>query len=226
MSTSTFRRRAGALSIVGLFVAMLAATLIEPTESHSNSDLVSAAVAHAGRMQAAGWCEIGAGILAPVAVLTLAHVVVDRGARLARIGAVLGILGSVGTTLIGVHRFFVVAVAQSDSAHAVAVLDRLDQIVPVLVLFVFAFPFALVLLAGAVVRAGLAPRWVLPAAIVFLVVDLTPLPKAELVEILVGLAAFGRIAWRILGLSDEAWEAPRLIVEAPPETSAPEPAAV
>ena len=121
-NAATFRRRAGATTIIAFFLLLLAGTLIEPTDSHSNSDQLRAAVLHSGAMQAAAWCEILAGVLAPVVVLTLMHIVRGRGVVLAHVGGILGILGSVGGALIGLHGLFIVALA--GRADATAVLDR------------------------------------------------------------------------------------------------------
>jgi hypothetical protein len=212
---TAFRRRAGAASIVAFFVALLAATLLEPTDSHANVDQLRAAVAHPGLMQAAAWLEITAGVLAPVAVLTLMHVVRGRGARLAHIGGVLGVLGAVGMALIGVHRLFVVALAQQGGDRAGAVLDRLDHLAPAIIVLFFALPIAFVLLAVAGVRNGLAPRPVLAGAVVFLVIDMAPLPGAELIQLVLGLVTFGWLARRIGAMTDLEWAGANAVAPEP-----------
>ncbi len=203
-NTARFRRRAGASTIVAFFVALLAATVLEPTDSHANADQLRAAAAHPGAMQATAWLEIIAGVLAPVVVLTLMHVVRGRGSRLAHVGGVLGVLGSVGMALIGLHRLFVVALAQQGGSAA-SVLDRLDRLAPAIIVLFFVLPIAFVLLAGAIVRAGLAPRLVLAGAAVFLVADMVPLPGAEFVQLALGLVTFGWIAGRIIRMTDAEW---------------------
>ena len=166
---AAFRRRAGAGTIIAFFCVLLASTLIEPTDSHSNGDQLRAAAAHSGAMQAASWCEILAGVLAPVVVLTLMHIVRGRGVVLAHVGGILGILGSASGALIGLHGLFVVALA--GRGDATAVLDRLDHIAPAITVLFFALPVALAMLAIAAVRGGLAPRWVIPAAVLFVLAD-------------------------------------------------------
>jgi hypothetical protein len=157
-------------------------------------------------MQASAWCEILAGVLAPVVVLTLMHIVRSRGVVLAHVGAILGILGSIGGALIGLHGLFIVALAGQGGATGNTVLDRLDHIAPAITVLFFALPVALVLLAVAVVRAGLAPRWVIPVAVLFLLTEFAPVPGAEIIQMALGLAAFGRIALNIFGMSDAEWE--------------------
>lgn len=201
---AAFRRRAGAGTIVAFFCVLLASTLIEPTDSHANRDQLRAAALHSGAMQAASWCEIVAGVLAPVVVLTLMHIVRGRGVVLAHVGGILGILGSASGALIGLHGLFFVALA--GRSDATAVLDRLDHIAPAIIVLFFALPVALTMLAIAAVRGGLAPRWVIPVAVLFLLCEFAPLPGAEIVQMALGLAAFGRIAGTILGMSDAEWE--------------------
>ena len=203
---AAFRRRAGAATIVAFFLVLLAGTLLEPTDSHTNSDQLRAAALHSGAAQAAAWCEILAGILAPVVVLTLVHIVRGRGVVLAHVGGILGILGSIGGTLIGLHGLFIVALADQGSATGTAVLSRLNHIAPAITVLFFALPVALVLLAVAAVRGGYAPRWVIGVAVLFLLCEFAPVPGAEIVQMVLGLAAFGRIARSIFAMSDAEWE--------------------
>jgi Domain of unknown function (DUF4386) len=205
-NASAFRRRAGAMAIIGLFCLLLASTLLEPTDSHADSDQLRAAAAHPGAMQASAWCEILAGVLAPVVVITLMHVVRRRGVVLAHVGGILGILGSVGGTMIGLHSLFIVALAGDGGGTGKAVLTRLDHIASGIPVLFFALPVALAVLAVADVRARLAPRWVIPVAVLFVLADFVPAPGAEIVQLVLGMAAFGRIAYRILAMSDAEWE--------------------
>ncbi len=204
-SAAAFRRRAGAASIVAFFGVLLAGTLIEPTDSHANADQLRAAALHSGAAQATAWCEILTGVLAPVVVLTLMHIVRGRGVVLAHAGGILGLLGSIGGTLVGLHGLFIVALAGQDHATGMAVLARLDHIAGGVPVLFFALPVALVLLAVAAVRGGYAPRWVVPVAVLFLLGEFAPLPGAEIVQLALGLAAFGRIARSIFAMSDEEW---------------------
>ena len=205
-NASAFRRRVGATAIVALFCLLLASTLLEPTSSTANSDQLRAAAAHPGAMQASAWCTILSGMLAPVAVIALMHVVRRRGVALAHAGGILGILGSIGGTAIGVHDLFIVALAEDGGNAGNAVLTRLGQIAPAIVVLLFALPVALTLLALAAARAGLIPRWMIPVAALFLIAGFAPGTAAEIGQLALGLAVFGRIAYRILRMSDAEWE--------------------
>ncbi|HUZ28668.1 MAG TPA: hypothetical protein VMU90_05470 [Solirubrobacteraceae bacterium] len=223
--TATVRRRVGAASIVAFFVALLGSAIVEPTDSHTNADQLKAAIAHPGAMQGAAWLNIAAGILAPLAVLTLMHVVRGRGRRLAHIGGALGIIGAPGMTLIGIHQMFIVALAQKANGNAAAVVNRLDHLAPAVMILVWALPVAFVVLAGAIVRARLASPVLLVAAVVFFLLDSVPLPAAEVIQQILGLATFGWIARRILAISDEQWTDPDSRAAATPAASVTAPAA-
>jgi predicted membrane channel-forming protein YqfA (hemolysin III family) len=199
MPDHSFRRRAGALSLVALFPALLVSTAIDPLgDNHDNTTQLHNAIGHSGAVVASAALELLAAALAPVAVLWLVQLVNDRGRVLANIGGVLGIAGALGMALIGLHELFIAALADTDPAHGTAILDRLDHLAgPVVVLF-FGVPIALVLLAIAAHRAHLVPTWVPALAGLFFIADFTPIPEAEIIQLLLGLAAFGTIAFRAL----------------------------
>ena len=197
MSESNFRRYAGALSPVGLFIALLASTALDPLgDNHHNAVQLHKAAGHSGAVVASAAFELIAAALAPVAVLWLVQLVRGRGRTLANVGGVLGILGSVGMTTIGVHQLFVAALADADPAHGTAVLDKLDHLAGPLPVLFFLVPIALVLLALAVHRAGLVAAWVPAAAGLFFLIDFTPIPGHEVIQLVIGLAVFATISLR------------------------------
>lgn len=201
-----FRRRASAAAIFAFFSLILASTLLEPTHSHVNNDQLRAAAAHPGAMQASAWCEILASMLAPVVVIALMHIVRRRGVVLAHVGGILGILSSVSGAMIGLHGLFVAALAGNGTGAGNAVLTSLDHLAPAVPVLFFTLPLALTILAVANVRAGVAPRWVIPAAVLFLLAEFAPVPGAELIQMALAFAAFGRIAHRIVTMSDTEWQ--------------------
>lgn len=197
MSDHRFRQRAGALALVALFPALLISTAVDPLgDNHDNATQLHNAIGHSGAVVASAAFELLAAALAPVAVLWLVQVVHDRGRVLANIGGVLGIAGSVGMALIGIHQLFIAALADADPTHGTAVLNRLDHLAGPAVALFSGVPIALVLLAIAAHRARLVRAWVLIAAGLFFVADFTPIPGAEIIQLLLGLATFGVIALR------------------------------
>lgn len=206
MNESRFRRAAGAVCLVALFPLLIVSTAIDPLgDNHNNATQLHKAVGHTGAVVASASFELLAAALAPVAILWLVQLVRARGRVLANVGGVVGIVGAVGMALIGVHQFFVAALAEADPGRGTAVLDRLDHLAgPIVVLF-FGVPVALVLLAVAARLAGLVATWVPVVAGLFFVADFLPIPGAEVLQLLLGLAAFGTIA--VTALRRPAWSA-------------------
>jgi hypothetical protein len=203
------RRRACALALPGVPVALLAATLVSPTDSTDNAVQLRVAAAHAGRWQAAALLELLTAALFPLAAIGIVHLVRRRGAALAHVGALLAGLGTLGMTSIALRHLFVYGLTATDETSGLRVLDRLDNhggaiAFPLMV----AGPLAWIALSGAAARARLAPRWVVAGAVVFMISDSLPVPAAEELQSLIGILTFGAIALRMLRLDDEQWESP------------------
>jgi hypothetical protein len=194
------RRTVTALALPALPVALLIGTLISPTDSTKNGPQLAAAAAHGARWQAAAAFEVLGGVFLALATAGVVGAVRRRGVGLANAGGVLGVLGSLGLMAIAMHHFLVYGLADADRAVALHSLHRLDNgfAGPIAFPLMLAGPLALILLAGAAVRAGLAPRWTIAGAVVFFVSDLLPIPGAEIVQMLVGLATFATMAARLL----------------------------
>jgi hypothetical protein len=196
-------RKACALALPAFPLALLAGTLISPTDSTKNATQLRAAAAHGSAWQAAALLELLAALLFPFAIAGVIRAVRGRGARLANTGAVFGILGTLGMAAIGFRHLFIYGLATTDSATALHVLDRIDNGAGAVALpLMFAGPIALILLVGATARARLAPRWVTFGAIAFFISDMLPIPAAEELQGLIGLATFATIAHRILRHAD------------------------
>jgi hypothetical protein len=208
-NTPALRRRACALALPGIPLALLAAALVSPTDSTDNADQLRAAAAHAGRWQGAALLELLTAALFPLGVAGIVHLVRRRGAALAHAGALLGGLGTLGMTSIALRHLFVYGLTAADPQAALRVLDRLDNHAGAVAMpLMIAGPLTWIVLAGAAARAGLVSRWVVLGAVAFAVSDSLPIPAAEEIQSLIGLATFGAIALRLLRLDDEQWEAP------------------
>jgi hypothetical protein len=203
------RRRACALALPGIPLALLAGALVAPTESIENADQLRAAAAHAGRWQASALFELLTAALFPLAAAGIVHVVRRRGAALAHVGALFAGLGTLGMTSIALRHLFIYGLTATDQASALRVLDRLDDHAGAIAMpLMIAGPLAWIVLAGAAARAGLVSRWVIGGTVVFALVDMLPIPAAEELQSLVGLGAFGALAFALLRLDDAQWEAP------------------
>ena len=190
------RRIACALALPALPLALLAGTLISPTDSTRNAVQLHAASAHGSAWAAAALFELLAAIVMPFAVAGVVHAVRGRGATL---GGALGILGTVGMAAIAFRHMFIYGMAAIGRAQALHALDRVDQAFgPIVLPLMFFGPVAFVVLAAAAARARIAPRWVPLGAFAFFVTDMLPIPGAEIVQQLVGIATFTVLARAVL----------------------------
>jgi hypothetical protein len=205
------RRTATTLALPALPIALLTGTLVSPTDSTKNGAQLAAAAAHGARWQVAAGFEVLGALLLALGTAAVVGAVRRRGVGLANVGGLLGILGSLGLMAIALHHFFIYGLATADRTVALHALDRLDNGAagPIVFPLMFAGPIALILLAGAAVRAEFAPRWTIAGAVVFFVSDMLPIPGAELIQMAVGVATFGAIALRLLRASDRERQARR-----------------
>ena len=203
------RRRVCALALPGIPVALLAAALVSPTDSIDNAAQLQAAADHAARWQGAAVLELFTAALFPLAAGGLVHLVRRRGATLAHVGAVLAGLGTLGMASIALRHLYIYGLTATDRTSALQALDRLDNHAGAIAFpLMIAAPLAWVVLSGAAARAGLVQRWVVAGTVVFAISDSLPIPEAEVIQSLIGIAAFGAIALRMLALDDEQWESP------------------
>lgn len=202
MSRHTFRRRAAAAALPAIPLLLLIGSLISPTESDDNAPQLVAAAAHGARWNAAAFCELLTALLFPLAAAGIVYAVRQRGATLATVAAALSGLGSIGMAAIAFRHLFIYGLATAPQATALHVLDRVDNSVgPVIFLCMLAGPLSLILLTGAAVRAGLAARWTIAGVVVFAVVDSLPIPAAEEIQGIVGIAVFTFVALRVRALT-------------------------
>ncbi len=213
------RRRACALALPGIPVALLASALVSPTDSIENAVQLRAAAAHAGRWQAAALLELLTAALFPLAVAGVVHLVRRRGAALANAGAIFGVLGTIGMTSIALRHLFIYGLTAVNPASGVRVLDQLDNHAGAIALpLMIAGPLTWILLAGAAARAGLATRWLVLGMIAFAASDSLPIPAAEEIQGLIGIAVFGVLGLSLLRLDDEQWGSP--VPTAPADSAA------
>lgn len=193
------RRIACALALPALPLALLASTLVSPTDSTRNATQLDSAFAHGSAWAAAAILELLAAVVMPLAVAGLVQAVRSRGATLATVGGALGVLGTVGMAAIAFRHVFIYGLATTDRAQALRALDRVDHVFgPIALPLMFFGPIALVVLACAAARAGLVARWVPVGTVVFFVADMLPIPGAEVVQQVIGIATFTVLARAIL----------------------------
>jgi hypothetical protein len=197
----SFRRRACAFALPGIPLVLLVGSLISPTDSTDNATQLRTASAHAVRWDAAAFCELLAAALFPLAAAGVVSVVRHRGERLATAGGALACLGSIGLASIGLRHLFIYGLATAPQAAALHALDRVDHAAGLVILpCMFAGPIALIVLVSAAARAGYVARWTIGAAFLFFISDSLPIPAAEEIQGVVGIATFAVVALRLLRL--------------------------
>ncbi len=196
-----FHRLACTFALPAFPLALLAGTLVAPTDSTANADQLRAAAAHGGAWQASALLELLAAALLPFAVAGAVRAIRGRGATLARVSGVFGVLGTLGMTMIAARHLFIYGLAGSDMTTALHALDRMDNGAGTIALpLMFGGPLALITLTAAAVRAGAAARWTVPGALLFVIGDMLPIPGAEILQGALGAAVFGTVAARLLRL--------------------------
>ena len=62
----------------------------------------------------------------------------------------------------------------------------------------FAGPIALIVLVSGAARAGYVSRWAIAGTVLFFIADMLPIPAAEEIQCLVGIATLAFVAMRLL----------------------------
>jgi len=193
---SPTRRWAGALSLPLFFVTLIGASVADPVEDETATpaEQLRQAAAHLGRLHTTFVLELLAAVLFLAATAAIVGRLRGRGSGLANAGAVLGLLGGVGLTMIATAHIYLHALAASGSPDGVRILAARDSTAGPLPILFFAAPFAVAVLCGATVRGGLV-RWpLLVVAGAFLLLEFVPSPLGEVPSLVCGLVAYSWIA--------------------------------
>jgi hypothetical protein len=197
--SASIRRLAPPVALIGIPFALLVGSFVSPTDSTDNAPQLRAAAAHGARWEIAAFLELLAAVLFPLAAVAVVRVVRERGYAWATAAAALAGLGSMGMAGIAFRHLFVYGLATAPQPTALHALDRVDNTAgPIVMLCMFAGPFALIALTVAASRAGLASRLTIAGAVVYFVSDMLPIPAAEEIQGVIGLVTFGYLALRML----------------------------
>jgi hypothetical protein len=212
MNTTRFRRTTTGTCLVVWPLSMLGAALAQPEIGEHPAEVYDAAANHAGRI-AASVAIGGPGVLLwVVAVVGVVHLIRSRGATLAQVGGGLALLGALGHAVMAT--LFLVLLGLPQDGHRTELLPVLDRVAghvfPVALPLLMLGGVGVVLLAFALRRAGRAPLatpWLVSAGFVSEMVPLGGTTGDIVLWALVG-AGLGLAGLRVLGLSDEQWDAP------------------
>ena len=163
--------RAIQLSLAALFAALLADLLefwVDPASSGDGAKVVAAATEQHGRMVLAAILLLASAAFIVPAVFGLVGLLARRGRTLGRIAMVLALMGALGhAALAALYLLWSSMPAAGSNAALVAAIDRANDAgsMAVLAPLIIAFPVSFVLFFAAMVRGGVAPRWVLAPAL-------------------------------------------------------------
>lgn len=211
---SNFRRTLAGLSLVVAPLVILVASVLQPDTGDDSDEYLTDLADEAGRADlSATLFVIGFWLLLP-GILGLIHLVRGRGVVLAHIGGVLLVLGVVAYPVLFATTFYDVSIAENASLEeGIKVYDGVEDYVGPYFIFIPAilgFTLGAILLAIALLRAGIAPLWVLIVLLVGNVLVFIggggSVPVLAILGSLAFAAAFGYLGMRLLGMSDDDWD--------------------
>ena len=228
-----FGRTLTGLLLIAAPALLLISSIIDPSTDHSDKvKELNAVAAHKGAYLLSGVLFLVGGLL--IVAMGIGIMRLFRGPRGVTLGQVsgallaLGGMVTIGWYALGVAEYEMVNHTGLDR-HALATYlhkaDNASPMLPLFLMFMIGIVLGTILLAVANWRVRLAPVWASIAIVVGGVAGAFVNGKAASVAtfaiLMLGLAA---IAARVLSMSDEEWDSPRVRSAVPP-TPAPAPAA-
>ncbi len=159
----------GAVALAAAILADLAEFVLDPASSGKASQIVQASVEHHDKMVICGYLLLASSIFVFPGVYFLTRGLRERGRRLGQAAVVLGFMGALGHAALATAYLAWAAMPGegTDQAPMLAIVDRMSSsasIAPLAIGFL-AFPFALVTTQGALIRARVAPLWLLATVV-------------------------------------------------------------
>src|SRR5262245_3085350 len=158
-----------AAALIGAMLADLAETAVDPSSSGEAADIYRVADGQHGQLVLSAYLLLASALLIFPGVYGLARGVVDRGRRFAKVAIVVSFLGALGHAAMAAAYLMWAAMPGDGASESdmVALLERMRgsaAVAPLGIGFI-AFPVCILMLFGALLRAGAAPRWVLAPVI-------------------------------------------------------------
>lgn len=212
VTASRFRRIATGTSLIVFPLSMLGAALAQPVLGEEARQVYDAAVAHPGRIAASAAVGTPGVLLWIVAVAGTVHLVRERGAALAHVGAGLALLGTLGHMVMATLFLVLLGLPQTgDRTQLVPALDRIaGHVFPLAMPLLLLGAIGLVLLSIALRRAGQAPL-ATPLLVGFgFLSEFVPFGGTTGDVVLWALAGTGLalVGLRVLAMTDAQWQAP------------------
>jgi hypothetical protein len=215
-SLAGVRKTVAGVGLVGAAVTGLVSALVGTDEGTSTSaaDLYAIAARHSGALTASAIVFAASAVLMIPALGGMLHQLRGRGARLGGIGAAFWVLGAFGHLGYAIWELMIARIPhQPDRSAMIAYLDRASMVTTVLLPLLLSVVVGMLLLVGALWRAGRVPLWVLVLVVAGIAFELgaeTVNWQSKIVPVVSwGCAAvvFGYIGARVLTMPRAEWEA-------------------
>ncbi len=205
------RRYVAAGSLVAFPTLLVVEAALDPAAGGTGEVMYAAASNHAGTLVVSAVLLMLSGILMGPAVGGLLHQARDRGAALANLAAVLGVLGGFGHFGIGMFYLVALALPGGDQKEMINYIERLNA-TPALGAIAFplilCFALGVLAMAWAAWRTGLIGWWG-PVGVTAVVALHETLPSStawvEAGALGVLTVVFGYLGVRLARLGDDAW---------------------
>lgn len=195
------RRTVGLAALAMVFPAALLQGLVVPFITRDPATKIAAVAEHPGATWVAALLQLVTALLVVLGVPALVLAVRGRGAGLANAGYLLALLGSFAFAHDSAYDLFLLAMRDDDRRTMTELVRRLDALAaPVELPLMLAFAVSLLLLAGAVWRAGVVRAWTFGlVAAAFLLQMAPPFPGQPVAVNVCAAAGFAVIAARLAG---------------------------
>ena len=208
------RRYGAAASLVGFSALLVPQALVDPAGGGTGEVMWAASTGRPGALLASTVLIMASGMLMAPAVSGITHQARDRGAGLANLAAVLGVLGGFGHFGIGMFYLVALALPGGDRTEMVAYIERLNAN-PALVAIAFpliaCFALGILVMAWAAWRTGLVGLWgpvVVTAAVLAHSALPGSIPLVDLATLVAIAVVFGYLGIRVARMTDAEWVVP------------------
>jgi hypothetical protein len=211
-----FGRTLTGLCLIGGTLVLLVGSIVSPNTMHDNKTKELAAVAaHKGSFLASALLLfLGGLLLIPAAVGLVKLFRGPRGVTLGQVASGLLVYGA--ATLLVFYTFTIIEyeMVNQKGLNTPALAQYLHKAnntasgTPIFILFIVGVVIAQILLAIAIWRTRILPRWVPAVLLAAGVLSFSQAKAATIVSGVLSLVAFGMLGRHVLTMSDDEWDKP------------------
>ena len=210
---TAFRRTAAGIAMIAAAAGSVIFVALQPDLGGGSGERLGEIAANHGTATASALGFVVSQLFFFIAVLGMAHLVRTKAPILSNLGATFGVVGAFGHAVFGGAMLLTLemAVEEADRAQMAALLDRFEGSVSM----VFAAAGLLgtvlgtLLLAIALWRTRVMPRWIPAALVGFLVLEFAASSASRWASVAAGLlylAALATLGFRVLAMTNEQWD--------------------